>query len=51
MNRRDFLRYASISGVMFALPSISFASANTDRRFIFMGLRKLNRKLKRIISQ
>ena len=36
MNRRDFLRYASISGVMFALPIISFASANTDRRFIFI---------------
>ena len=36
MNRRDFLRYASISGVMLALPSISFASANTDRRFIFI---------------
>ena len=36
MNRRDFLRFASISGLMFALPSISFASANTDRRFIFI---------------
>ena len=36
MNRRDFLRYASISGLIFTLPSISFASANTDRRFIFI---------------
>ena len=36
MNRRDFLRYASISGLMFALPSISFATANIDRRFIFI---------------
>ena len=36
MNRRDFLRYASISAAMFALPSISFASVNTDRRFIFI---------------
>ena len=39
MNRRDFLRYTAISGAMFALPSISFAYANTarintDRRFI-----------------
>ncbi len=36
MNRRDFLRYTAISGAIFALPSISFASANTDRRFIFI---------------
>ena len=41
MNRRDFLRYTAISGAMFALPSISFAYANTarintDRRFIFI---------------
>ena len=36
MNRRDFLRYAAISGAIFALPGISFASANTDRRFIFI---------------
>jgi uncharacterized protein (DUF1501 family) len=36
MNRRDFLRYTAISGAMFALPNISFAAANTDRRFIFI---------------
>ncbi len=36
MNRRDFLRYAAISGAMFTLPNISFAAANTDRRFIFI---------------
>ncbi len=36
MNRRDFLRFASISGAMFALSNISFAAANTDRRFIFI---------------
>ena len=36
MNRRDFLRYVSISSAIFALPSISFAAANTDRRFIFI---------------
>ena len=36
MNRRDFLRYAATSGAMLALPNISFAAANTDRRFIFI---------------
>jgi uncharacterized protein (DUF1501 family) len=36
MNRRDFLRYSAISGALFALPNISFAAANTDRRFIFI---------------
>jgi uncharacterized protein (DUF1501 family) len=36
MNRRDFLRVAAIAGAMFALPSISFAAAKTDRRFIFI---------------
>ena len=36
MNRRDFLRYAAMSGAVFALPNISFAAANTDRRFIFI---------------
>ena len=36
MNRRDFLRYAALSSAIFALPGISFASANTDRRFIFI---------------
>ena len=37
MNRRDFLRVASIGGAaFFASPYISFAAANTDRRFIFI---------------
>lgn len=36
MNRRDFLRFAAASGALFTLPSISFAAANTDRRFIFI---------------
>ena len=36
MNRRDFLRYAAISGAIVALPNIGFAAANTDRRFIFI---------------
>jgi uncharacterized protein (DUF1501 family) len=36
MNRRDFLRYAAITGAVFALPSISFAAAKTERRFIFI---------------
>ena len=36
MNRRDFLRYAVLSSAIFSLPNISFASANTDRRFIFI---------------
>ena len=36
MNRRDFLRYAAMSGAIFASPNISFAAANTDRRFIFI---------------
>jgi len=37
MNRRDFLRVASISSAaLFASPIISFANAKTDRRFIFI---------------
>jgi uncharacterized protein (DUF1501 family) len=37
MSRRDFLRILSIStGVLLASPYISFASADTDRRFIFI---------------
>ena len=37
MNRRDFLRIAGISSAaLFASPYISFAAANTDRRFIFI---------------
>lgn len=37
MNRRDFIRTLSMGSVaMFAYPYISFASANTDRRFIFI---------------
>lgn len=37
MSRRDFLRILSIStGVLLTSPYISFASADTDRRFIFI---------------
>lgn len=37
MQRRDFLRYVSLSaGLAFTSPYISFAAANTDRRFIFI---------------
>ncbi len=37
MNRRDFIRFAALSGLSLAgLPGISFASANTDNRFIFI---------------
>ena len=37
MNRRDFLRILSAgAGVLLASPYISFASAETDRRFIFI---------------
>ena len=37
MNRRDFLRMLSAgAGVLLASPYISFASAETDRRFIFI---------------
>ena len=37
MNRRDFLRYTTIgAAVLMATPSLSFAAANTDRRFIFI---------------
>jgi len=37
INRRDFLKLLSASaGLAFASPYISFASANTDRRFIFI---------------
>lgn len=37
INRRDFLRIAGIGGAaLLASPYISFAAANTDRRFIFI---------------
>lgn len=37
INRRDFLKFLSLSaGLAFASPHISFASANTNRRFIFI---------------
>ena len=37
MNRRDFIRLLSIgSATLLASPYISFANANTDRRFIFI---------------
>ncbi|MGB4812679.1 MAG: DUF1501 domain-containing protein [Methylophilaceae bacterium] len=37
MNRRNFLRLSALSGsALFAWPCISFATANTDRRFIFI---------------
>lgn len=37
MNRRDFLRFTVLgSAALFATPYISFATANTDRRFIFI---------------
>ena len=37
MNRRDFLRLTALSSAaLFASPYISFAAANTDRRFIFI---------------
>ncbi len=37
INRRDFLKLLSAgAGLAFASPYISFASANTDRRFIFI---------------
>jgi uncharacterized protein (DUF1501 family) len=37
MNRRDFLRFAGMGGaVLLASPYITFATANTDRRFIFI---------------
>lgn len=37
INRRDFLKFLSVSaGLAFASPYISFASTNTDRRFIFI---------------
>ncbi len=37
INRRDFLKLLSASaGLAFASPYISFASANTDRRFVFI---------------
>lgn len=37
INRRDFLKLLSASaGLVFATPYLSFASANTDRRFIFI---------------
>ena len=37
MNRRDFLRFSALSSAtFFATPYLSFAAANTDRRFIFI---------------
>lgn len=37
MNRRDFLRLLTVgTGVLLASPYITFASAETDRRFIFI---------------
>jgi len=37
MNRRDFLRFSALSSAtFFASPYLSFAAANTDRRFIFI---------------
>ena len=37
MNRRDFLKFLTAgAGLAFASPYVSFASANTDRRFIFI---------------
>jgi len=37
MNRRDFLRFSALSSAtLFASPYLSFAAANTDRRFIFI---------------
>jgi uncharacterized protein (DUF1501 family) len=37
INRRDFIKFLSASaGLAFASPYISFASANSDRRFIFI---------------
>ena len=37
MNRRDFLRLSAISGAaLLTLPRISFATANTDNRFVFI---------------
>jgi len=37
MNRRDFLRFSSLSSLsLMGLPGITFASANTDNRFIFI---------------
>ncbi len=37
MNRRDFLRFSTLSSAtFFASPYLSFAATNTDRRFIFI---------------
>ena len=37
INRRDFLKFLSVSaGLAFAAPYVSFASTNTERRFIFI---------------
>ena len=37
MNRRDFIRWSALSSLSLAgLPGVSFAAANTDRRFIFI---------------
>lgn len=37
MNRRDFMRWSAVSSLpLLGLPNISFASADTDKRFIFI---------------
>lgn len=37
MNRRDFIRWSALSGLSLAsIPGVSFAKANTDKRFIFI---------------
>lgn len=37
MNRRDFIRWSALSGLsLTGLPGLSFAKANTDKRFIFI---------------
>ena len=37
MNRRDFIRWSALNGMSLAgLPGLSFAKANTDKRFIFI---------------
>jgi len=37
MNRRDFIRYAAFSSLAtLGLPNISFAKADTDKRFVFI---------------
>lgn len=37
MNRRDFMRWSAVSSLpLLGLPNVSFASADTDKRFIFI---------------